>query len=436
MENFKESLLKNKLVSVWGTGYLGYTKIVKLQAMGFKANAFDVTNSSFEENLMTNGYPNKEQIYSWSSSWNIPSIDISRINIHKKFDSMFNTNVHILAFSTSNIDGKSFLKQIAATFVKFKDRLRDVLIVFQSAGIPGLIEKDFIKVMEDNGVNSSFASAFRSDWTIEEFLSNNKKRVLAAKDKTSLKKAMFFYDTLGIKYKTLSSIKEAEIYENAKNSFQYTTEVFINQLAVAYPDTNVRAITQYLLEDIELNESHLSIGAGGYKILHSIQNTLDGSPNPDALSLIKEAQKSNVSLILSSAELIKKKGYKSVTIMGLSIKGNQKNIDLSPSVILAEYLNQLDVKVYVDDPFYDEKSLSMLLPFAKRTDILKDKLKSDVVFIMTDHNKYRYMTQDDIDSSGFNDAKLIIDNVSLFREFRFLQRTNYHLVGSGTLELF
>ncbi len=431
MEQFKEKLLRHKIISVWGVGYLGYTEIIKLQSRGFKANVFDFTNAGFSEKIKKNGYPDKEQIYSWSERGNVDEVDISRINISEGVKSMFTSNIHILAFPVVDREGNNLLRKLSNIFLGYKKEIENTLIIFLSAGTPGTIDKNFIEIIDRDKINCSFVSASRSDWTVEEFLSDSKIRMLAANDKKSLEKATFFYDLLGIKYRILSSIKEAEIYENAKNGFQYTAEVFINQLAIAYPDTNIRMMIKYFLKDIELNESYLTIGAGGYKMPHSVQNILDGSDDPNALSLVKEVQNANVSMILSYAEMIKKMGYKSATILGISVKGHQKNIEISPSVILAEYLNKLNVTVYVDDPFYDKKSLKKLLPFCKFTNILNDKLQSEVLFVMTDHNKYKFITQNDIDELDIYNAALIIDNAALLDEFKFSPSTVYHAIGDG-----
>jgi len=433
MEKFKATLLKEKLVSVWGVGYLGFTEIVGLQSKGFRVNVFDITGTDFEKRVKKNEYPSMEQRFSWSRTGNIPPLDVSKINIVKKPELMSTANVHILSFPLSDKQGNDLLKKVYSVFDGLKKRFADSLVIFQSVGTPGQIDTNFTRPLKKSGVALSTAAAFRSDWSVEEFIMDSKKRVLAANDTDSLKKVMFFYDTLGIRYNKFSTIKEAEIYENTKNSFQYATDVFINQLALAYADTDIRAITKCLLEDIELSESHLSIGAGGYKMPFSVQNILDGSRNPNALSLIKDVQSANLSMILNYAELLKKKGFKSATILGLTEKGNQKNLDLSPSVILAEYLNKLGITVYIDDPFYDDESLHELLPFSKSIDILKDKLRSEALFIMTDHNKYKYITQQDINSQKISNAGLIIDNVSLFKNYKFSHSTVYHAIGDGRL---
>lgn len=433
MKNFKEELLKTKLVSVWGAGYLGYTKLIKLQSRGFKANVFDFTKTRFDEKVKKGEYPDKEQIYSWSANGDIPVLDASKINIIRKPSQMFDSCVHIVAFSAVDRKGNNALKELAGIFVKNKRRLNGKLIIFQSAGTPGTIDKHFVTPLKKNGCNCDFVSAFRSDWAIEDYFARNEKRILAADSEGSMNKAQFFYSLLGIKFKTLATIKEAELYENAKNTFQYMTTVFINQLSFAYPDTNVRGMVKYLLNDVELNESHLCIGAGGSKIPISVESIAEGSKKPQFLSLIKESQESNMSLILNYAEAIKKIGCKSVTIMGLTVRGNQKSIDLSPSVAIAEYLNKLGIDVYIDDPLYDKKTIQKLLPFSRHVDLVKEGLKSQAVLLMTDHNRYKYFTQKDIDSLGIRNALLVIDNVALFRDFKFSPKTVYHLVGDGKM---
>ncbi|KWT78306.1 UDP binding domain-containing protein [Candidatus Magnetominusculus xianensis] len=426
MDKFKASLLDTKLISVWGIGYLGYTKTVKLQSKGFNVNVYDVTQSGLEGGFI----PSSEQIYSWSLNAHVPAIDSSKAHI-VSIDTMFDSNVHFLAFPPVDRYGKSTLKELSTIFSEHKERLDNALIIFQSAGVPGMIDRQFTDVLSTHKVNCSFAAAFRDDWTVEEYFINDKTRVIAAKNEKSLHKARLIYDILGVKYKTLSTIKEAEVYENAKNTLQYAADVFTNQLAIAYPDVNIREMAGYLMDGVKLNEAHLGIGAGGYKMFSSVKNILDGSPNPHMLSLIQEVHNNNLSMILYAAESIVNKGCKSATILGLTTRGNQKNIELSPSVILAEYLNRLGVEVYVDDPFYNETALLNMFPFCRSTDILKDGLKSDALFVMTDHNKFKYISQADIRRCGIFNASVVIDNVPLFKEFEFSHSTIYHAVGDG-----
>ena len=436
MERFKERLLGAKKVSVWGVGYLGYTKLLRLQSRGFSASVFDFTKIGLSEKIKKGKYPDKEQVYSWSIHGNALALDYSKIKLLAEPSGMFDNSVHILAFPAVNREGDNYLKQLVKVFIKHKNKLEGSLVIFQSAGMPGMCDRDFILPLKKSGCRCNFVCAFRSDWHVEEFLKPERQRVIAADSKDSLGKASFFYNALGSKIKALPTIKIAELYENAKNALQYVNTMFINQLAFAYADTNIRQMINYLLEDVELNKSRLSVGAGGCKIPLSVENILQGSKSPRFLSLIKESQDSNMSMIFMYAEKIKQVGCKSVTLMGISVRGNQKDTDLSPSVVIAEYLNNLGIKVYIDDPLYDKAAITRLLPDCKRVDILKDGLKSEALLLMTDHDKYKYFSQQDIDSLGIRDARIIIDNVGIFKDFSFSSRTKYHLVGDGSLGSF
>ena len=433
MDNFKDNVLRTKEVSVWGIGYLGYTKVLKLQSKGFRVKVFDITNSGFNNKKRNGSYPDKMMAYRWSKSGSIPSIDFSRFKL-AKIEEMFTSEVHILAFPVTYKGGeKRYLDQVSRLFIEYKNKLDNALIIFQSAGPPGTIEHHFIKLLHKNKVHCSIATAFRSDWSIEEFLQEQKKRVLSGKDIKSIQKVKFFYDLLDARYNILKTIKEAEIYENARNGLQYITTVFINQLAAAYQGINIRSMTKYLLENIELNESHLCIGAGGYKMPYFIQSILEGSENPSALSLIQEVHKINLSLIITYADAIKKRGINSVAILGLSVKGNQKSIDFSPSVILAEYFSSVGITVYIDDPLYSKKELLEILPRCQVFDILADKVIVGALFIMNDHNKFKYITQKDINELGLDTIPVIIDNVPLFSNYRFGRSTIYHAIGDGRI---
>lgn len=434
MNNFKEELLKDKTVSLWGVGYLGYTMLVWLQSKGFRANINDITNTGFDSKSRKGAYPDKEQLYSWSENSDVPKLELTKIKNCSK-SSMFGSRVHMLSFPPIDRNGNNRLRQLADVFVKHAENLEGALIVFNSFASPGFIDKNFINVLKEHKVKCSFASAFRSDWSVEEFLYKHNSVVLAANDTKSIEKAEILYKILDKKYKTLASIKEAEIYENAKNSFQYMTTSFINQLALAYPDTNVKKMTKYLLNDVELDESHLCIGSGGYKTASSVQNILEGSKNPNFLSLVKEAHQMNLSTVLQYSEIMKKHGIKGVTILGLSVKGNQKNIEMSPSVILSECLNKLNIEVYIDDPSYSRSSLAKVLPSAFYIDILKGGMRGEALFVMTNHNKYKYITSNDIKALGMDKASVIIDNVGLFRNFHFPQSVVYHTIGDGKLDL-
>lgn len=433
MEKFRTLLLKKKLVSVWGIGYLGYTELIKLQSKGFSAKVSDFTDTSFTTKIKRGDYLDKEKRYNWSAGGSIPPLDLTKIKIVKSEKEMFGTNVHIIAFPAVNRGGKDLLGLLAKIFIKNKAQLEGALVLFLSAGVPGNIRKQFIAPLQKSGCRCSFASAFRSDWVMEDFLRDSRPRILAADSLQGLAMAKSFFDAMEITTKNLGTVEEAELYENSKNTLQYMVTMFINQLAFAYPNINMRKMTSYLLRDVALNESHLNIGAGSVKLPISVDNILRGSSNPNVLSLINETEGANINLILSYAELLKKNKCASAVILGISVRSNQRNIDVSPSIMIAEYLHKLGLRVWIDDPFYSDAVLKKIAPFARPTDIIKDGFKADALVVMTDHDKYKYLSQEDINRLGIRNAHLVIDNNGLFQNFSFSPKTKYHVIGDGKL---
>ena len=240
---------------------------------------------------------------------------------------------------------------------------------------------------------------------------------------------------IGVPIRQVDTIEEAETYECSKNSLQFVIETFFNQLALAYPNMNIRKMARMIFENVRLNGEELHFAAGGYKMITSLNNVMKGAKYPDELSLVKETQIFNTRNALRYADYIMKKGYRSITILGLSSIRNIKLAEISPAVILGSYLSKQGIRVLVEDPYYSEEEIRMVLPFAERIDLEKKGLSSDVLFLMSDYYKYRYYGQREIDKYKIRNAKLILDNSGMLERFSYSEETEYHCVGDGKLDI-
>lgn len=424
---FTEKLLQSKQVSVWGIGYLGYTITLKLHSLGFKVKVYDFNPIQLRD-VKSGQYPTTEQQEIWSQSMDIPKISFSLLKIAENSRDMFDTDIHIVGFPAAG-EG---LRCLTEAFIEHKDLISpDSLVVFQAAETPGNIDLHFISPLREARVECSVAAALRSDWTINEFLHNEKEQVLAACSSASLAKAKVFYELIGQKYSVLSSIKEAELYENARNSLHYLIGEYTNQLALAFPKTNIRKMTNLLARNINSKEIKFRLGAENYKMVLAIEHMLNGAKHAEYLTLIKEAQNSSLSLLLSYADFIVRKEVQSVCILGLSSMGDQKDLRFSPSIFLAEYLNKKGISVAVHDPFFNSKEILEIMPFATPIVIEAGAVSSDVVILMSDHSHYKALSRQDLDDIGISRANIILDNAGVFEYFSFLPTTIYHLVGDG-----
>jgi len=309
MRDFKEIILKTKKISIWGIGYLGYTTILRVQYNGFNSTAYDFNNARLDD--LTNGsYPNKEQLNSWSKNGKIPSLDFNKIEVVQDSELLFQNKIHIISFP--NIDNYNY-KGLADIFIRNKKKLKNSLVIFQSAGVPKSIENDFCTRLLDNNINIDVSTVFRSDWTIEAFFSDNARRVISGNNESAINKTEIFLELINLSSVRLRDIEEAEVYENTKSALNYTVIAFFNQLSLAYPHIDINKLSKKLLQHFNINELPLGVSSVDYKSEQSIENLLRGS-SQDFLSILREANNTNISFLFYYVNLLKAKNIGSVSI--------------------------------------------------------------------------------------------------------------------------
>jgi len=431
MDKFKQKLLQTKRVSVWGIGYLGYTTVLKLQAEGFFADVYDFTTERLN-GLADGSYPTKEQRNTWTKHTQIPKIDLDRASIVVDSDLLFNNNVHIVSSPLLKQENSSTLNNLLKVLIKNKNFMKDSLIVFQSAGVPRTIEKQFIDALKIEGIVANIVSIFRSDWNIEDFLHSGKKRFIAGNSTQAVSMGIVFTEALHLNSIVLNSIVEAEVFENAKNSLEFTMTAFFNQLSLAYPDIDISTMSQKLLNQLSVEDISMGVSSIDYQSEQSIEHLLEGA-RLDYLGVIKEARSSNLSLLLYYADVLKNSGIGSVTIFGLSSYNSLKDLRFSPSLMLAEYLLKSGVKVSIHDSNFTKEEILQNLSKCTVIDLNDSNVTTDAVIVMSMSEEYKYYTQEYLDKIGFTSTKIIIDNTNLFKDFLYDNKTLYHKIGDGNL---
>lgn len=434
MNKFTEKLFATKSISVWGIGYLGYTTVLRLQSKGFFVNC-STFEKDVQKDIQTGQYPYEYMKQTWSLNNDIPKINLEKVMLSNDYTDMFDSNVHIIALpGFKNDSGKAeTYNQLIDIFSKNIDKLNDALILFQSAEKVGTVKTYFINPLKKFGVQCHFASTFRSDWSIEEFLLGNEVRIIGANDKKSLEIASQFFNVLEINFQTLSSIEEAEIYENGKNCLKYSAEAFFTQLSFAYPGINTNEVSAMIAKNFELSAKRSGLNLLNHKNMLHINHLLAGQ-HGDHLSIVKETQAVNLNAVLLYADILKHNKISSISIMGISVEGVRKDIRASAAILLAEYLNTIGLDVFVHDPYFTLDEIQRLLPFAKPCTFDTRCTKTDGYVIMSSNPVYYYFTQHDIEQYGLYDAKIIIDSVGTFKHFSFSSQTTYHAVGDGRLK--
>lgn len=437
-----ENILKTKTVSVWGVGYLGYTTMLKFQNSGFNILAYDLNAQQLEQ-FLNGKQPTKTQIANWSGMGYLPKLDYSKIKVAINPKELFeSSHLHMFAmprFHYHSVKDEDITKRLSDIFSRnLKNSKTTPLIVFESAFVPGYIEKYFVKALKKHKLTCSrnyyLGALFRTDWSMEKFI-NHKDRMpiggCCAKTRAVMKKLFSHLDMPTI---DLGSVKEAEIYVNSVSAIQAMVSDFIRQLVLGYPSANMKRLSEALFRNITLEDCALNIGTGGEKMTRGADNLIQGSDNPGNLSLLKEFQDINISSVLSYGEYIIRHGYKSVTILGASYRGNQKDLTLSPSITLADYLLRNSVKVLLNDPFCTKNEIRKLVKGVEIIDFPSRAFSTEALVVASDHTVYKHLSQQALNRVQ-KKTKLIIDNYGIWPHLSFAKKTRYHQVGDGSLNL-
>jgi UDPglucose 6-dehydrogenase len=428
MNQFKEKLFHQKKVAVWGIGYLGYTTALRLQSRGFTPVIYDFTKERLI-GLENGTYPAIEQRESWSIKTDLPALDLNNLLIASNSDEMFDVAVHIISFPASDSGDINRYELLSDIFSRKLSLLKSSLVLFQSAEIPGMIDT-YISNILDNSKELYFASIFRSDWLIEEFLTDNSSRAIAGNNNKAYDLATYFMSIFNIDSFRLKTIKLAEIYENSKKSLQYTHAAFMNQLSVSYAKEDVREIINHLINEVSFEKDPLSVGSIGHKTASANEHLLAGATIAEDLTILNEAQKTNFSIVLRYADLLKQRDVKSVLILGASVRADQKDIRLSPSIMLMQYLIQIGILVSIIDPIYSDAEIK---DFNTNVHVGSLNDKVDAVICMVGHTAFRMTSQIKLESTAIYSTKIFIDNPGVFKELIFSNETIYHIPGDGKL---
>lgn len=436
-----ENILKTKTVAVWGLGYLGYTTILALQEKGFDVMVYDVYPNHMKL-FLRGGYPGRERAASWSLSESLPKLDFTRLKAAACPEELFKASpLHIIASPEmhKNITKKSVVSQLGELFARHIKRCPAApLIVFEPAFIPGHIEKNFVSVLDKNRLRCPrdyyLGALLRPDWNVEAFISRKDKMVVAGYNVESLKAVRALAGYFGFETIELNGLTEAEVYINGLNGFQAMSNDFVRQLALGYPLVNMKKISKLLFDNIKLSDCDLNMGTGGARFTFAVNDLIAGSSNPAKLTLLKELQDVNVTSVLDYADYLIRHAYKSVAILGLTYKGNQKDLIFSPSVTMADYLVKNSVKVMLNDPALHKDEIKKLVKGAHALDFSDALFSADALLLASAHDEYKRMPQAMLKRIS-KKPKLVIDNYGTWSHLSFGKDTKYHMVGDGTMDI-
>jgi len=397
-------------IGVFGLGYIGYSTSVWFANAGVEVIGTDIDYEKVDK--INSGEPPTDDMIPILPSGEIPEItattDWGKLIRDESIDAFF------IAVPTER-DGEPWWKPLKDVVGKLVLGGLDPLTIIESTMAVGTVDK-IIKPRLNNVV-----VAPRRDWFTEP--TRNLKtlpRIVGGTTEENTRRAI---KILSLVCDELISCtyREAELVKAYENAYRHLSCILAQQLALAYPDTNIRHVlemggTKWNVENLYPNV----MGTGGYCIPLAPKYVLEGAKYPERLTLIKEAVRTDDEIV----QLFSNMDY-SIGCLGLAYLGNIKVHVLSPLIRLLKVLNIEQIKV--NDPLYSDEEL-INITGCKTFEFPQDLDKFEAILLLTSHDEYRNVESSQL-VQNTEHCKFIFDNTGLWKDIEF--KCPYYLSGQS-----
>lgn len=438
--SYKQLLKSNKKkIAIWGTGYIGLSTMIYYAQKNIQCVGYDINEKKIKQiNKGKIPMPDLKNWYGFNINKFAKKKYISATNDYRKII----TNdflVHFIAIPTEK-DGKPYFKILfnvlkkISEIKKLKNKFdKKPLIIIESTLTPKFTENrilPFLKKLDVKlGKDILYSVAPRRDWFVEGTKTLDVlDRVFGSSDSLSSKETFNVLSIVCKKLHKASSHKEAEMVKSIENAYRHMDITLANQIALAYPNENIREVMRLVGTKWNINTFYPGFGTGGYCIPLSSQYVLNQVSNKKNLSLLRETIKSDKLINLKIANSIIKKKFKKVGVLGLSYKGNLKVSILSPVIPFVKELMKYRVKVKVCDPYFKPREIKKISGAESFT--FPDELnKFDCLVIAVDHKQFKIKREKLIKLTKKN--KYILDNYGIWENLNLNSKKMRYIVSGN-----
>lgn len=297
-----------------------------------------------------------------------------------------------------------------------KNMKKGQLIIMESTINPGVCEEVMLPILEKSGLKAGrdFDLAHcpeRINPGDPEWNVRNIPRCVGALSKKGLDKAVKFYkNVLEAEVTPMKSLKEAEATKIIENSFRDVNIAFANELAKSFERLDIDLIDVIKgasTKPFAFMPHWPGVGVGGHCIpvdpYYLIERAKISGFDHKFLKLAREINNSmpayTVEKLQDALNQIQNpvKGI-TVGILGLSYKANVGDIRESPSLKVIKYLQELEPKIEIYDPYFPKEST------VKNLDELLRKCHA--LILITNHQEFVSMDLSKLKKYGI---KVVID---------------------------
>jgi len=431
----KELLYEGKKLAIWGLGYIGVSTMANFAAKGVKCIGYDI-KSEVVDRINEGKLPYDDTMFYWIGFDTKPLVEKGLMVATNNPNDLFSDDViaHLICVPTE-LDGEPWddaLVYVTENITKFYTEKFSQTVGVTKYQIGVIVEStispdkvnDLINIFKVNGIDVMdegsgifLGGAPRRDW----FVSSDKNlvnlpRVIGATNDVGTIRMNKLYSIICNTVLEASGMKEACLVKSVENAYRHLDITFANELALAYPNVNIREVLRLASTKWNIGLYHPSLGCAGYCIPLAPRYVLRGATYPLELKLIKAAIETDDRQPSILANKIISSDYKNVGILGLAYTKNLKVDILSPTKRIAKILKDFGLDVRINDPFYSEEEIYNKTECA--TFKYPDDLDTfDVVIIVDDHNQYRQVPKGII-VEKLKKVKRVWDNVGLFLDLK------------------
>jgi len=305
---------------------------------------------------------------------------------------------------------------ISATEGIRKNLKKGSLVIMESTVNPGVCEEVMLPILEKSGLKAGrdFDLAHCPErinpgdpkWNVR-----NIPRCIGALTKKGCERAVKFYKSiLEAAVTPMKSLKEAEATKIIENAFRDINIAFVNELAKSFEKLGIDLIDVIKgasTKPFAFMPHWPGVGVGGHCIpvdpYYLIERAKMSGFDHKFLKLARDINNSmpayTVEKLQDALNQIQKsvKGT-TVGVLGLSYKANVGDIRESPSLKVIKYLQELEPKIEIYDPYFPDKSTIKNLD-----DLLK---KCQAIILVTNHNEFVKMDLAKLKKYGI---KVVVD---------------------------
>ncbi|MEE2821846.1 MAG: nucleotide sugar dehydrogenase [Acidobacteriota bacterium] len=391
-------------IGIFGLGYVGVTLGVVLADHGFEVLGVEPREKTIDH--LKNGHCDIHEK-------GLPELLKKHANKNFKFfkDSKnMRATTYIVAVGTpvgpTKVPGLEYVKAVADSLGRILEPGN--LIVLRSTVPVGTTRNFFIPLVEESShleVGKDFSVVFAPERTIEGSAITEITeipQVIGGYDTESVQKAERIFRVISPQIVGVSSLEAAELVKLFNNTYRDVIFGFANEAALICDGFNVDPVEAIAAANEGYKRGDIpypSPGVGGYCLTKDphilLHCTRDLRYHPD---IVFHARKVNDMMPVHVAEKVthflkgKKKALQKskVFVLGMAFKGHPETTDIrfSPSVVVANCLQEKGINLSAHDPVVSEESIR-LAGMQPINDLLDGFKNADCVIVMTNHMDYR-----------------------------------------------